>query len=108
MGFVTLIGSNGAGKSTTLRAISGLERISSGEIHYDGKRIDALEADAIVRLGIAQVPEGGRVFKDLSVEGNLRLGAFTRDRDDLVERDFDSVMNRFLACANAEIGSAGR
>ena len=93
--FVTLIGSNGAGKSTTLRAISGLERPSSGSIVFDGASIDKLPADRIVRLGIAHVPEGRRVFKDLSVTENLRLGAFTRDDQKGIEQDLEKIFTRF-------------
>jgi branched-chain amino acid transport system ATP-binding protein len=93
--FVTLIGSNGAGKSTTLRAISGLEHPSTGEIIYDGQNIEKLSADRIVRLGIAHVPEGRRVFKDLSVTENLRLGAFTRDDADVIEQDLEKIFTRF-------------
>jgi branched-chain amino acid transport system ATP-binding protein len=93
--FVTLIGSNGAGKSTTLRAISGLDNPSRGEILFDGKNIEKLSADQILKLGIAHVPEGRRVFKDLSVTENLRLGAFTRDDKDEIEKDLGSVFNRF-------------
>ncbi len=93
--FVTLIGSNGAGKSTTLRTISGLERPSAGEIHYDGRRIDGLSPDRIVRLGIAHVPEGRRVFKGLSVRENLQLGAFTRTDTAAIEADLETVYRRF-------------
>jgi branched-chain amino acid transport system ATP-binding protein len=93
--FVTLIGSNGAGKSTTLRTISGLEHPSSGSIVFDGENIDRLSADRIVRLGIAHVPEGRRVFKDLSVTENLRLGAFTRDDQDGIEQDLEKIFTRF-------------
>jgi len=93
--FVTLIGSNGAGKSTTLRTISGLEHPSSGEIVFDGQRIDQKSPDQILKLGIAQVPEGRRVFKDLSVEENLRLGAFTRNDKTQVEADLETVFAHF-------------
>lgn len=93
--FVTLIGSNGAGKSTTLRTISGLEHPSSGEIHFDGKRIDKLPADKIVKLGIAHVPEGRRVFKGLTVTENLLLGAFVRDDKEEIEKDIEKVFEHF-------------
>ena len=93
--FVTLIGSNGAGKSTTLRTISGLEHPSAGRILFDGEPIDSLSADRIVRLGIAQVPEGRRVFKDLSVTENLRLGAFSRRDADAVEQDLEKTFELF-------------
>jgi len=93
--FVTLIGSNGAGKSTVLRTISGLERPSSGQIRYRGERIDGLSPDRILKLGIAHVPEGRRVFKGLSVTENLRLGAFTRSDQAGVEADLQRVFEYF-------------
>ena len=81
---VTIIGANGAGKSTTLRAISGLVKLSAGEIRYHGRRIDGLAPEKLVALGIAQVPEGRRVFPDLTVLENLMTGAFLRkDHDGL-------------------------
>ena len=75
---VTLLGSNGAGKSTTLRAISGLAKPSAGEILFDGKSIVGLGPEAIVRLGISHVPEGRRVFPGLTVKENIMLGASNR------------------------------
>jgi branched-chain amino acid transport system ATP-binding protein len=73
---VTLVGSNGAGKSTTLKAISGLVPPSSGEILLDGNRIDRAPAHSIVEMGIAQIPEGRRLWPGLSVQENLELGAY--------------------------------
>jgi branched-chain amino acid transport system ATP-binding protein len=73
-----LIGANGAGKSTTLMAISGIQRISSGEIQYEEKPIHRLPPEEIVRKGIVQVPEGRRIFPDLTLQENLRLGAYLR------------------------------
>jgi len=73
---VTLVGSNGAGKSTTLKAISGLVPPSSGEIRLEGKRIDRSPAHSIVEMGIAQIPEGRRLWPGLSVQENLELGAY--------------------------------
>ena len=73
---VTLVGSNGAGKSTTLKAISGLVPPSSGEIRLEGNRIDRAPAHSIVEMGIAQIPEGRRLWPGLSVQENLELGAF--------------------------------
>jgi len=93
--FVTLIGSNGAGKSTTLRTISGLTQPSSGEIYFDGKRIDELSADKILKMGIAHVPEGRRVFKGLTVLENLQLGAFTRSDKVAIQKDLESVYGHF-------------
>jgi len=94
-GIVTIIGGNGAGKTTTLRAISGLERLKSGEIHFDGERIDHLPAHRIVARGIAHVPEGRRVFPDLTVEENLRTGAFLRHDLAAVEADLEATFDRF-------------
>ena len=77
---VTLIGANGAGKTTTMHAISGLLKLTSGEITYDGNLISKMEAHKIVRLGLAQVPEGRRVFLQMSVEENLEMGAYTQNK----------------------------
>jgi len=73
-----LIGANGAGKSTTLMSISGIQPISSGEIQYEGNPIHGLAPEAIVKRGIVQVPEGRRIFPDLTLQENLRLGAYLR------------------------------
>ena len=75
---VTLIGANGAGKTTTMHAISGLLKVQSGEIDYCGQNISKMEAHKIIRLGLAQVPEGHRVFSGLTVMQNLQMGAYTR------------------------------
>lgn len=93
--FVTLIGSNGAGKSTTLRTISGLDHPSAGVIVFQGERIETLSPDKIVKMGIAHVPEGRRVFKDLTVTENLLLGAFTRDDKKEIEKDLQKVFSHF-------------
>jgi len=93
--FVTLIGSNGAGKSTTLRAISGLEKPSSGEIRFKDQSLNHLSPDKILKLGIAQVPEGRRIFKDLTVLENLYLGAFIRNDQAAIKKDLDSVFGYF-------------
>lgn len=92
---VALIGANGAGKSSILRAITGLRRIKSGSIHFDGRRIDALNPADIVRLGIAMVPEGRRVFPYMSVRDNLLMGAFTRSDAAGVKASLDMVLARF-------------
>jgi len=92
---VTLIGANGAGKSTTLKTISGLLRPRSGEIWFDGQRIDGLRADAVVSLGICQSPEGRRVFPRMSVQENLEMGAFQRKKGPDVNADFDRVFALF-------------
>ncbi len=93
--FITLIGSNGAGKSTTLRAISGLDHPSAGVIVFDGQRIEKMSPDKILKMGIAHVPEGRRVFKDLTVTENLRLGAFTRNDKEQIEKDLENTFVRF-------------
>jgi branched-chain amino acid transport system ATP-binding protein len=92
---VTIIGANGAGKSTTLRAISGLVRLSDGEIRFEDQRIDRLPAEKIVARGIAHVPEGRRVFPDLSVYENLMTGAFLRRDRAAVASDLESIYDRF-------------
>ena len=91
---VTLIGTNGAGKPTTLRTISGLIRPSSGEILFQGKRIDAIPAHEIVTLGVAHSPEGRKIFPKMTIEGNLLLGAFSR-RDGEIKKDLDAAYNLF-------------
>ena len=92
---VALIGANGAGKSSILRAITGLRKIRTGEIHYNGQRIDGTSPDAIVRLGISMVPEGRRVFPYMSVRDNLLMGAFTRSDKAEIARSLDMVLGRF-------------
>ena len=91
----SIIGSNGAGKSTTLRTISGLVRSSGGEIWFDGARIDRLDAKSIVARGIAHVPEGRRVFPELTVEENLRIGGYLRGDRVALDRDFDKICSEF-------------
>jgi len=92
---VTLIGANGAGKSTTLRAISGLVPASSGRITMEGKDITLLPADKIVKLGIGHSPEGRRVFANMSVRENLELGAYTRNDRAGIKQDFDRALTLF-------------
>ncbi len=94
-GIITIVGANGAGKSTTLRTISGLVKPSKGEILFNGERIDGMSPEKIVARGIAHVPEGRRIFPDLSVEENLRIGAFLRSDTPGIERDIESVFQRF-------------
>ncbi len=92
---VTLIGANGAGKSTTLRTISGLKRATSGGVWFDGERIDQLAPEKIVRMGIAHVPEGRQVFPDLSVNENLLSGAYLRKDREAIARDLEEVHEHF-------------
>ena len=94
-GFVTLIGSNGAGKSTTLRTISGLVRVGSGKISLDGRRIDGYSPDEILKLGVAHVPEGRRVFPGLTALENLKLGAFIRSDQEGIQKDLENVFSHF-------------
>jgi branched-chain amino acid transport system ATP-binding protein len=103
---VTLVGSNGAGKSTLLRAISGVQPVASGSIRLDGKAINSLSAHARVARGIAQVPEGRQVFSPLSVEDNLRLGAYRR-HDTGIASDLDKVYATFPVLADKRGIAAG-
>jgi branched-chain amino acid transport system ATP-binding protein len=93
---VTLLGANGAGKSTTLRAISGLAKPASGEILFDGESIAGLGPEAIVRLGISHVPEGRRVFPGLTVKENIMLGASNRRASSAqISREADAMFDLF-------------
>jgi branched-chain amino acid transport system ATP-binding protein len=92
---VALIGANGAGKSSILRAITGLRRIRNGEIHYEGQRIDGTSPDEIVKMGIVMVPEGRRVFPYMSVKDNLLMGAFTRTDKAEIAHSLEMVFGRF-------------
>lgn len=92
---VTLLGTNGAGKSTTLRTISGLLTPVSGEIWFEGERLDGIPAHKVVERGIAHSPEGRRLFRQMTVEENLKLGAYTRKDNDGVKRDLDRVYDMF-------------
>jgi branched-chain amino acid transport system ATP-binding protein len=92
---VTLIGSNGAGKTTTLKTIIGTLRPQDGQITLDGRRIDGLPTDRVVRLGIAQAPEGRRIFPRMTVLENLELGAFARTNGPDVRADLDRVLDLF-------------
>ena len=92
---VALIGANGAGKSSILRAITGLRRIKTGSVTFEGRRIDGLGPEAIVKLGIAMVPEGRRVFPYMSVRDNLMMGAYSRSDSAGIKRTLDEVLGRF-------------
>ena len=109
---VTLLGSNGAGKSTTLKAISGLlkpERgeIITGSVEFAGERIDDRGPEEIVKLGITQVMEGRRVFQDLTAEENLRAGAHTRRNGAEIKRDMELVYDYFPKLADRRTLKAG-
>ena len=92
---VSLIGANGAGKSTILRTISGLIKPASGTLTYEGQNITKTNAQKIVQLGISHVPEGRHVFKGLSVRENLEMGAFLRKDRANIEADIQAVYDRF-------------
>ncbi len=105
---VALIGSNGAGKSTTLRTISGLLRPKQGRITYNGQPIDKLPSHEIVQLGVVHCPEGRRIFGSLSVNENLRLGAVTQTDANLIERtrrDVYDLFPRLSERANQQAGT---
>ncbi len=92
---VALLGVNGAGKSTTLRAISGMLKPIGGKFEYDGHALNGRSPNSIVRMGISHVPEGRRIFKDLAVIENLRMGAYSRRDSKEVARDLEMVFELF-------------
>ena len=104
---VTLIGANGAGKSTTLRAISGLVHPSAGSINFMGRDITALNSQKIVAEGIALVPEGRRVFANLTVKENLKIGAYLRTDKDEIEEGIKDIYRRFPRLKEREWQLAG-
>ena len=91
---VTLIGANGAGKSTTLQTVSGLLHSRTGSIEFNGEDLAKIPPHLVVRKGLAQVPEGRRIFQQMSVEENLEMGAYTRDKSEL-EGDLEMVYKQF-------------
>ena len=107
---VTLIGANGAGKSTTLNTVSGLLRPQTGTITFEGEDMVATKPHKIVKLGLAQVPEGRRVFQNLSVEDNLQMGAYTQPKDsikaslELVYEQFPRLKERYRQSAGTLSG----
>jgi len=92
---VTLLGANGAGKTTVLKAISGLKLPTLGEVWFSGQRIDRSQAPQIVRMGISHILEGQRVFRDMTVEANLTLGAFVRNDTEGIKADLQEVYQHF-------------
>lgn len=92
---IALIGANGAGKTTTLQTISGILPLKSGKIIFDGKDITKTAAHKLVSMGIAQVPEGRRVFQDLTVYQNIKLGAYTINDKNIKKETFENVYKRF-------------
>lgn len=104
---VTLLGANGAGKTTVLRTISGLTRPTSGEIWFCGQRIDRTKASRIVKLGIGHVPEARRVFPYMSVEDNLMMGAYVRGDKEAVRSDLEELFGHFPILKNRRKQKAG-
>jgi branched-chain amino acid transport system ATP-binding protein len=104
---VTLIGGNGAGKTTTLRTLSGLLKPSEGEIHFEGERIDTTPAHEIVGKGIAQSPEGRRIFPRMTIRENLDLGAFIRRDEGEIEKDVQRVYELFPVLGERKSQAAG-
>ena len=96
---VTILGPNGAGKSTLLRAICGLLRPKRGTVHFDGRDVTGWPADRTATLGIVMVPEGRKIFPDLTVEENLRLGAYCRKDTDAIEQDLRLMESYFTVLA---------
>jgi len=104
---VTLIGANGAGKSTTLRAISGLVKTASGAINFMGRDIIPFNAQQVVAEGIAMVPEGRRVFDNLTVKENLKIGAYLRKDKEEIESGIEDIYQRFPRLKEREWQMAG-
>lgn len=92
---VAVLGSNGAGKSTTLKTISGLLRPTAGDVEFDGRRLNSLSPRDIVKCGIAPVPQGRRIFKDLTVDENIQMGAYTRRDKAGIAEDQEMVFELF-------------
>ncbi|HXJ83211.1 MAG TPA: ABC transporter ATP-binding protein [Candidatus Methylomirabilis sp.] len=105
-GITTILGANGAGKTTTLRAVCGMVK-TTGEVRFDGHRIDGRATEDIVRLGIAHTPEGRGTFVDLTVEENLRLGAYARRDTSGITRDYERVYEYFPVLAERRRQQAG-
>jgi len=103
---VTILGPNGAGKSTLLRAISGLLRPKNGIIRFDGKDVTGLPADRMAGIGVVMVPEGRRIFPDLTVLENLRLGAYCRKEGDAIEADI-RLMESYFDVLSAKRNAKG-
>ena len=104
---IALIGANGAGKTTTLHTITGLLSPKKGSVMFERKDITKIPAHKIVSMGMAHVPEGRRVFADLSVYENLKLGAYTRKDKENLNKDLESIYERFPRLAERKNQSAG-
>ncbi len=104
---VSLIGANGAGKSTTLRAICGLVPLAGGSIHYQGQSLSGQPVYSMVRQGLVMVPEGRGIFPQLTIEENLQMGAYSRNDKDVVAKDLEQVYTRFPRTAERRKQTAG-
>ena len=104
---VTLIGANGAGKSTTLRAVSGLLKVRSGEVLYQGRNIANLPPHEIVKLGLSQVPEGRMIFSELTVHENLMMGAYLQKDKQVIRRELEFVFAAFPRLKERQSQRAG-
>jgi branched-chain amino acid transport system ATP-binding protein len=104
---VCLIGANGAGKSTILKAASGLIRLTAGAVKFGDRRIDNLPADMRVVMGLVHVPEGRRIFADLTVLENLNMGAYTRRDRQSIQKDFERIFNLFPILADRKNQKGG-
>ncbi|MBN2042009.1 MAG: ABC transporter ATP-binding protein [Spirochaetes bacterium] len=104
---ISVIGANGAGKSTILKAVSGLIPVSSGEIEFDGKRIDGLPVNKIVSLGLVQVPEGRKLFPYMNVMSNIKLGAYLRKDKADIKSDLAKVFELFPRLKERRAQNAG-
>ena len=104
---VTLLGANGAGKSTTLKSISGLVRPARGTVTFTGRRIDGLPSEQIVRLGISHVPEGRELFPELTVLENLKMGAYTRTDKRAIAKSLEQAQGHFPILAERRLQLAG-
>jgi len=93
--FVSIVGSNGTGKSTMLKAIAGIKKLHSGEIWFDGERIDGMEPDTIIKKGISYCPEGRLLFPHMTIEDNLKMGAFIRKDSAGIKEDIEKMCERF-------------
>jgi branched-chain amino acid transport system ATP-binding protein len=103
-----LVGANGAGKSTTLRAISGMVPLTEGEIRFQGRRIDGMDPEEIVEMGIGHVPEGKKLFLEMNIRDNLLTGAYLRREKELIERDLQRVYSYFPVLAEAATKPASK
>ena len=104
---VTLIGANGAGKTTTMQSIMGLIPIKHGTVTYEGQSLNRVPSHKIVRMGMTQVPEGRRVFQELTVYENLLLGAYTKNDSKSVKKDIDAIYDKFPRLKERKMQVAG-